>query len=51
LLFSDSFESALVALPFWACLGVLLARAPDLPGPGRWPALAGAPAERSTADD
>ena len=25
MLFIDSFESALVALPFWACLGVLLA--------------------------
>jgi hypothetical protein len=28
-LFIDSFESSLVALPFWACLGVLLARRPD----------------------
>ena len=28
-LFIDSFESSFVALPFWACLGVLLARRPD----------------------
>jgi O-Antigen ligase len=28
-LFVDSFESSLVALPFWACLGVLLAHRPD----------------------
>jgi hypothetical protein len=28
ILFVDSFESSLVALPFWACLGVLLARRP-----------------------
>jgi hypothetical protein len=28
-LFMDSFESSLVALPFWACLGVLLAHRPD----------------------
>ena len=28
-LFIDSFESSLVALPFWACLGVLLAHRPN----------------------
>jgi hypothetical protein len=28
-LFIDSFQSSLVALPFWACLGVLLAHRPD----------------------
>lgn len=51
MLFADVFESSLVALPLWACLGVLLARAPDLPSPGHPPALAEAPAERSSADD
>ncbi len=29
LLFTDSFDNSLVALPFWACLGVLLAHRPD----------------------
>jgi glycosyltransferase involved in cell wall biosynthesis/O-antigen/teichoic acid export membrane protein len=29
ILFVDSFATSLVALPFWACLGVLLARRPD----------------------
>src|ERR1700733_5456549 len=28
-LFTDSFDNSLVALPFWACLGVLLAHRPD----------------------
>jgi hypothetical protein len=51
MLFMDSFESSLVALPFWACLGVLLARAPGRPAPGRRPARVRAPAERRSADD
>jgi glycosyltransferase involved in cell wall biosynthesis/O-antigen/teichoic acid export membrane protein len=40
ILFVDSFATSLVALPFWACLGVLLAHRPDqhrmepTPGPG-----------------
>lgn len=42
MLFIDSFGSPLVALPFWACLGVLLAHRPDQsgmePAAGRAPA-------------
>jgi hypothetical protein len=51
MLFMDSFGSSLVALPFWACLGVLLARRPDQSGASRLPAHAPTTAERSSSYD